>query len=190
MESLFEGVKEDKAKSVKEYLHCLEILGLEEKVKIYLTKTYISLAKKCVQEDRRMIVIRGIPGSGKTTFAKHLMQIFWIMYDIFVFIAEADSFMGSTFSVSRLQYCHNLCKENAKVALQGGGFVIVSNTSTTKAEVQPYINMAVDGKTGFIVAEPVTPWKRSIEGCMEKCTKKGIPKHIFEKHLNNMESKK
>ena len=89
-----------------------------------------------------LYIIRGIPGSGKTTLAGKMKKAG--MVD---FVFEADAFMTDDkgqylFDSSRLKYCHGKCREVTDSAIEMGLNIAVSNTFTRKWEMQPYIDMA------------------------------------------------
>ena len=85
---------------------------------------------------QELIVLRGLPGSGKTTFAKKTFP----EHDHF---AADDLFeeMGK-FIPSLLGRAHRECQENTRNALQAGRSVCVHNTNTTHREINPYAEMA------------------------------------------------
>lgn len=89
-----------------------------------------------------LYIIRGVPGSGKTTLAAEMEQCG--MVDIF---CEADTYMVNAFgeyqfNPSRLKDCHAACQRTSDSALNAGYNVAVSNTFTRKWEMQPYLDMA------------------------------------------------
>lgn len=90
---------------------------------------------------RKLILIRGIPGSGKSTMA------FKMTHPIFTRYLEADMyFMDSAgnykFDPAKLGKAHNWCQEETDKLLGEGLEVIVSNTFTTKKELKPYFDIA------------------------------------------------
>lgn len=86
----------------------------------------------------KMIIMRGLPGSGKTTIAKDLGA------DV---ICSADDYFTDSdgvysFSPQRLKDAHENCQSRVKDALAQNLFVVVDNTHTRRWEMQPYIDMA------------------------------------------------
>lgn len=83
----------------------------------------------------KLILVRGIIGSGKSTYAKSLN----------IFHVEADMYFQRNGSYQwdrrELGEAHSWCKETVKYALDQGMDVVVSNTFTTLREIQPYIDM-------------------------------------------------
>ena len=88
----------------------------------------------------KLILIRGISGSGKTTYAKKLMA-----QDPELSHYEADMFFYQdgkyNFNPQKLREAHEWCKNQTEKDLSAGKSVIVSNTFTQKWEIDPYIQM-------------------------------------------------
>lgn len=87
-----------------------------------------------------MIIIRGLPGSGKTTLGQCLS--YCGMGKLF----EADHYfyVGPIYKyvASLLGYAHEDCRRRTQRHLARGGSVIIANTFTTRAEMQPYLDLA------------------------------------------------
>ena len=83
-----------------------------------------------------LYLVRGLPGSGKSTFTNHLDGI----------AVEADMYFMKggeyKFDTTKLGRAHEWCQENVKSLLESGEDVIVSNTFTTEKEMKPYLDMA------------------------------------------------
>ena len=85
-----------------------------------------------------LILIRGLPGSGKSTFAKTLTG-----YDHF----EADMYFikaDGTYKYDRnfIRKAHEWCQQRTYDSLSAGRDVVVSNTFTQLWTMKPYIDMA------------------------------------------------
>lgn len=91
-----------------------------------------------------LYLIRGLPGSGKSTFARTKLPRTYSFY-------EADMFFINTFSLESsntynwsphfLHEAHTLCRMNTIKALYHGDSVAVANTFTTLKEIAPYIDL-------------------------------------------------
>ena len=87
-----------------------------------------------------LVLVRGLPGSGKTTFAIHRMQ-----GDAYT---SADSYFEDEdgaykFDGSKLPEAHEWCQRRVAELLQKPdvGTVYVANTFSTRWEMQPYFDI-------------------------------------------------
>jgi predicted kinase len=88
-----------------------------------------------------LYLIRGLPGAGKTTFAKSVKQEgdTVVAADDFMVNAKGDY----TFDGARLREVHEKCREVVSKAMQGGvARIFVHNTFTTGSELEPYCVLA------------------------------------------------
>ena len=89
-----------------------------------------------------LYLIRGVPGSGKTTYALGLQKDLPDRPEVY----EADQWMTLdgvyVWRTHLLGACHDMCRAHAKYDLAQGKSVIVSNTSTTSWEVSGYVQLA------------------------------------------------
>jgi predicted kinase len=94
-----------------------------------------------------LFLVRGIPGSGKSTFAKHI----WNDYAI----CEADKFFHNketgeyNFDASRLKEAHEWCRNEVETRMKDHQVnpqyypeIVVSNTFTQEWEMQAYLDLA------------------------------------------------
>lgn len=89
----------------------------------------------------KLILIRGLPGSGKSTFAESLKK------NDSTVIVEADQYFIDSdgvykFDASKLGAAHLSCYNRAEHFMKSGfETVIVSNTFTKESEINPYIKL-------------------------------------------------
>ncbi len=93
-----------------------------------------------------LIIIRGIPGAGKSTYAKSILKLYQdagklvLHYEADMYFIDLDG--SYLFDPTRLKDAHNWCQASVKHALETKHSCIVSNTFIKKWELQPYIDMA------------------------------------------------
>jgi predicted kinase len=88
--------------------------------------------------EKRLILVRGVPGSGKTTFARSLGGVH---YEADMFFL--DSMSNYVFDVTKIKdahaWCQSMCEDQMK---EGESLVVISNTFTQEWEMKPYLEMA------------------------------------------------
>jgi len=86
-----------------------------------------------------LVLIRGLPGSGKTTMAEQYASRGYIH-------CEADHYFERTgmylFDGSKLRAAHDDCLRRTISGLAGGLSVVVANTFTRRWEMEPYLRAA------------------------------------------------
>ena len=103
--------------------------------------------------EKVLYIVRGIPGSGKSTFAKTLTS------NVF----EADHYFydndgNYNFIPSEIKQAHKECQEFVRYAMESSfEKIAVSNTFTQEWEMQPYIDMAkeYDYKVFSVIVENI-----------------------------------
>lgn len=86
----------------------------------------------------RLVLVRGLPGSGKSTYAQTFKDFAHFEADMF-FIGRDFEYH---FDPSRIKEAHQWCQEETKRHLEKGHNVVVSNTFTTQWEMSYYLNLA------------------------------------------------
>lgn len=89
----------------------------------------------------KLILVRGAPGSGKSTFGRKLGA------EIGAPVYESDEFFNDSegvyrFDPSKLGYVHQMNRSRTEKTLSEGRTVIVCNTLTTLKEINEYLNIA------------------------------------------------
>ena len=85
-------------------------------------------------------LIRGLPGSGKTTLATKLMSNDNKHYEADMFMVDPDG--NYKFDKDKLSFCHKMCQKYCESAMSRRENVIISNTFVKKWEMKTYLDMA------------------------------------------------
>ena len=91
-----------------------------------------------------LYAIRGLPGSGKTSFAKSLSLNFFEADQYF------EKFNNNKFDHKLLKKAHRYCYDLVKKELFNGNSAVVSNTMSTNNEVLEYQNLAKEMNVKFV----------------------------------------
>ena len=96
----------------------------------------------------QLTIIRGLPGSGKTTTAKKLGVAHHYEADMY-FMKDGKY----VFKQDEVGLAHKWCQLQVRAALQEGADAVVSNTFCMQWEIQPYIDMAKEYGAEIILIE-------------------------------------
>jgi predicted kinase len=122
---------------------------------------------------KELIIIRGIPGSGKSTFANLICNQH----------VEADMYFNIEgeymFDPSKLKEAHEWCRNKAEGWMKEGWNVVVSNTFTQFWEMQPYFDLAE--KYGYRVHTMI------VENRHGGINEHGVPEDKLEQMKNRFE---
>jgi len=120
-----------------------------------------------------MHIVRGIPGSGKSTHAQYLSQRFHD--DSGIVCLETDQlFMDSgkyCFNIDNLGINHKKMLNIVSTFISSGADVIISNTFTTLKELKPYLELAGRSKYTVYIHDIFTQYVST----------HNVPKEVIEK---------
>jgi predicted kinase len=88
-----------------------------------------------------LILVRGLPGSGKSTFASVLALAGFKHFEGDMYFVRDGVYH---YDSAKVQEAHAWCQEQAKAALLAGHSVVVSNTFTRRWEMEPYRAFAAE----------------------------------------------
>ncbi|XP_029458516.1 NEDD4-binding protein 2-like 1 isoform X2 [Rhinatrema bivittatum] len=113
---------------------------------------------------KQLYLLRGLPGSGKTTLARQLKRDFpnapILSTDDF-FITEDGTY---AFNQDFLEEAHKWNQKRAKKAMKRGKSpIIIDNTNIQAWEMKPYAIMALENDYEVIFREPETRWKFNVQ---------------------------
>lgn len=110
---------------------------------------------------QKLIVMRGLPSSGKSTRAKILAGENGLVFstdDFFYQVEESFAPNKYSFNPNRLGEAHRWNQRRAFEAMESGvEVVVIDNTNTTKKEPKPYIEKAQELGISFFIEEPDSP---------------------------------
>lgn len=135
---------------------------------------------------KTLYIVRGLPGSGKSTFAKELVgHEFLVCEADKYFLDEAGVYK---FDMSKIkeahEYCRNLVETYMRDSLVNDQFyrkIAVSNTFTQEWEMKPYMELAE--KYGYRVFSVVVENRHGGENVH------GVPAETLEKMKNRFSIK-
>jgi predicted kinase len=130
--------------------------------------------------EKVLYIVRGIPGSGKSTFAKTLVNKDYCHKEADMFFVDGDG--SYNFEPSKIKEAHKWCQEEMDLLMRlEHSPVVVSNTFTQEWEMGPYFELA---KTyGYKVFSIV------IENRHEGTNEHGVPDEKIEQMKNRFEIK-
>jgi predicted kinase len=101
-----------------------------------------------------LVLIRGLPGSGKSTVARTMSGYKHFEADMY-FERHGNYF----FETEKIQYAHGWCYEKVKDALNLGHKVVVSNTFVQLWELEPYIRLVKDNNLTMDIIVASGKWR-------------------------------
>lgn len=124
---------------------------------------------------KQLIIMRGIPGAGKSTIAKAIESLYRTDYPTkinMVTIASADKFFDDgkvPFDAKLLKFAHDYCLGVAtRSMLMGCAKVIVDNTNTRAWEFAPYVTLASTLQYNLKIVRVMTPLEIAVKYCEHK----------------------
>ena len=90
------------------------------------------------EEKPTLFIVRGLPGTGKTTLSRKIADVVFEADDYFM-----DDDGEYRFNPRELANAHSHCVDRAVMAMEGGvGSIAIANTFSRQWEAQPYIDAA------------------------------------------------
>ena len=112
---------------------------------------------------KQLILLRGVPGSGKSTAAKLFDKALHFEADMYFL----DSDGNYQFDASKIKNAHNWCRDSVMDAMkEGHPIVVVSNTFTQEWEMNVYYLLAEE--LGYRVISMIVENRhagKNIHGC-------------------------
>lgn len=121
--------------------------------------------------NKRITIMRGLPGSGKSYFARSIADGAPIFSTDDFFVVDGEY----KFDPSKLGHHHaaNLAR-SVKAMSDGKHRVIVDNTCTQAWEAREYVKAAIQYGYDVHFVEPTTPWAFDVAECARR-NQHGVP---------------
>jgi len=107
-----------------------------------------ALGEKGLGMNKKLVLIRGLPGSGKSTKAKVLADIGFAHFEADMYFVKDGKYL---FDHSLIKDAHSWCQMQADLWLRAGHDVVVSNTFVRVWEMSPYFEIARNAKADLLV---------------------------------------
>ena len=138
---------------------------------------------------KTLILLRGLPGSGKSTFANYMFSNNIFEADQYFYDFYDEKGLNYNFDASKLHLAHKWCQQRVEHAmednLESNGMyfseIVVSNTSTTEKELEPYLELAK--KYDYQVVSLI------VENRHSGVSKHNVPAETMEKMKNRFSIK-
>ena len=125
---------------------------------------------------KELILLRGLPGAGKTTFVKHLVDTHHVEADQY-FMHDGEY----KFDASKLRQAHQWCQDTVAEWMSHGWSIVVSNTFTQEWEMEPYYWLAE--QYGYRVSSVI------VENRHQGVNEHGVPLETLTKMRERFEVK-
>jgi predicted kinase len=139
---------------------------------------------------KELIIVRGVPGSGKSSHVKGVIQR---DYKGIGFVFSTDDFFiidsKYRFLPKYLPIAHEWNLQRAKIAMNSGQSpVVIDNTNMQCWEAKPYVQIGLELGYTIIITQPKTQWwlNRDIQTCAKKNTH-GVSDIVIQNMLNRWE---
>ena len=127
---------------------------------------------------KQMIIMRGLPGSGKSTIAYQIVAHGGEVCSSDHYMYEGDEYV---YRPEKLAETHRHCQNAALEACrQGISPVVIDNCNATKRDMNPYLEIA--RRFGYEVSyrQPETAWARDPAECAKR-NSHNVPEKAIQK---------
>lgn len=119
----------------------------------------------------RLLILRGTPGSGKSTIAEHFETAGFFPISVDDFFTGVDGVYR--FDPNKLKDAHAYCLNRIVNLLQYGKDVVVHNTFRTLDELHPYLILKIKGTYAIQIYRVISQYTSN----------KKIPDYVMKRHV-------
>lgn len=122
--------------------------------------------------DKTIVIIRGLPGSGKSSIGRIFTDKVRAADDYFMQNGEY------VFNPKLLPQAHKQCFDNVSSDLASKGLAVVANTFTMRWEMEPYLRLANDAGARVVVIDTFDAGKTDKE--LAQINEHGVPEEAIK----------
>ena len=139
----------------------------------------------CEGADRILYIMRGCPGSGKTTLARELRGETGRVFSTDDFFVQSDG--EYVFDPNKIAEYHKRNQGKARKAIsEGVSPVVIDNTNTTAWEMRPYVETGLRHGYKIQFVEPDTSWRYDPDQLFLK-NSHGVPLESIKRMLKRFQ---
>lgn len=138
-------------------------------------------------------LMRGLPGSGKSTRARELALAHYERGEA-TYVLSADDFWVQNaageyrFDGRLIGEAHAWNQDRMVAALENGAdAIVIDNCNVCREHAKPYVRLALEFDYEVVIVEPKTPWAFDLDGLLAHGSH-NVPRHSLERMLRNWES--
>lgn len=135
-----------------------------------------------VTDSKRLIIVRGLPGSGKSMLSDQLKDTYG--GDSVIYSTD-DYFLDDSgeykLKLNRIKVAH-LWNQNRTVDAmkEGKKTIIINNCNVRRWEAKPYVQAAVKFGYAVEILEPNTVWKNDVNELINRSNGRYSPKFVIK----------
>ena len=143
---------------------------------------------KWVKSNNVIFIMRGLPGSGKSTIVKSMKNVYGHVDSNKIAVCSADAYFMKNgfykFDASKLKDAHGECQLQVREAAKlRTNVIVIDNTNILFWEFAPYIKIGRDEGYIPVLVETRTPWRMDANVLQDK-NAHGVSKNVLQKKID------
>ena len=137
-----------------------------------------------VKKQKELVLMRGLPGSGKSTKAKKIAGEIGVIYSTDDFFMVNGKYQYDAKMIG--EYHQKNFKRTVEAMEEGKPLIVIDNTNIKLWEMKNYVIAGEQRGYAVRIEEPETPWAFSYRQCAKK-NAHGVPEETCKRMRDNFE---